>query len=143
MLSSTAKLVDATIFILRLPIEPISGLPIAPIGSLPLGPVAAVPRTPLGPLGCFQFRICPVHSPAEALGSLLYCPTAPTKAEARFCLGKEGGNIGGTELLDISRSYVVSAWHACRRSVQCCTVATCSVWSVQQNQVRHNVKSCI
>ena len=72
MLSSTAKLVDTTIPIGRLPI---GWLPIGPTGT-----IVAVPRPPLVPLGCRQFCICPIHSPVEALSSLLDGPTAPVLA---------------------------------------------------------------
>lgn len=87
MLSSTAKLVDTTIPIGSLPIEPIGWLPIDPTGT-----IVAVPRPPLVPLGCCQFCICPIHSPVEALSSLLYGPMTPVLAQASL-LGKERNGV--------------------------------------------------
>lgn len=76
MLSSTAKLVDTTISIGSLPFEPIGWLPIGPIDT-----IVAVPRPPVIPLGSLQLCICSVHSPVEALSSLLHSPMAPVHTQ--------------------------------------------------------------
>ena len=72
MLSGTAKLVDTTVSIGGLLFEPVGWLPISPIAT-----IVAVPRPPMTLLGSLQLCICSVHSPVEALSSLLNSPTAP------------------------------------------------------------------